>query len=358
MVAPERPPSPSSGRGLLIWHAGRLGRRHVESGRAGRDAFEHALESFRDGFERAIADEREDVGEGLRDSRLILQIGMLLGFVYVGFLSVWVWATRLRGTDRPELCEVKDESHREPDQHEDHQDPEQERRLADRQPRQLALAHDEQRPPPGDPVLVVENGLAADGSSRVIRRAPLGVGVRHGGKSRAGSGRCGSPSASPMKLRIPPPLSPSPSPGRSRMTRAFLMAWLLALTVTSSVVFALSRGDGAAAQLPVPTPAVPAPGVPAPTPVLRIGDTMRVEGAAMGCQVTRRGGRPVIECRRDGTVSGTYGTFMSDRTLKVARFHSSHTAQTVFTARHGGGWRACARTARRSRAAAVSRGCR
>jgi hypothetical protein len=71
------------------------------AGRVG-DAFEHALESFRDGFERAIADEREDVGEGLRDSRLILQIGMLLGFVYVGFLSVWVWATRLRGTDRPE----------------------------------------------------------------------------------------------------------------------------------------------------------------------------------------------------------------------------------------------------------------
>jgi hypothetical protein len=147
------------------------------------------------------------------------------------------------------------------------------------------------------------------------------------------------------------------------MTRAFLMAWLLALTATSSVVFALSRGDGAAAQvpLPVPTPAVPAPGLPAPAvtqTVLRIGDTMRVEGAAMGCQVTRRGGRPVIECRRDGKVSGTYGTFISDRTLKVARFQSSHEAQTVFTARHGGGWRACGRRAQRSRAAAVSRECR
>ena len=147
------------------------------------------------------------------------------------------------------------------------------------------------------------------------------------------------------------------------MTRALLTAWLLALTATSSVVFALSRGDGAAAQvpLPVPTPAVPAPGVPAPAvtqTVLRIGDTIRVEGAAMGCQVTRRGGRPVIECRHDGTLAGTYGTFMSDRTLKVARFHSSRTAQTVFTARHGGGWRACGRTAKRSRAAAVGRGCR
>ena len=147
------------------------------------------------------------------------------------------------------------------------------------------------------------------------------------------------------------------------MTRAFLMAWLLVLTATSSVVFAVSRGDGAAAQVPVPvpTPAVPVPGVPAPTvtqTVLKIGDTIRVEGAAMGCQVTRRGGRPVIECRRNGTLAGTYGTFMSDRTLKVARFHSSHAAQTIFTARHGGRWRACGRTAMRSRAAAVSRGCR
>ena len=149
------------------------------------------------------------------------------------------------------------------------------------------------------------------------------------------------------------------------MTRVFLTAWLLALTATSSIVFVLSRGDGAAAQVPVPvpvpTPAVPVLGVPTPTVtqiVLEIGDTIRVEGAAMGCQVTRRGGRPVIECRRDGKLSGTYGTFMSDRTLKIARFHSSHAAQTVFTARHGGGWRACGRTAKRSRAAAVSRGCR
>jgi hypothetical protein len=56
--------------------------------------------SFRDGFAQVIAEERHDVGEGLRDSRLMLQLGMLLGFVYVGFLSVWFWATRLRPTDR------------------------------------------------------------------------------------------------------------------------------------------------------------------------------------------------------------------------------------------------------------------
>jgi hypothetical protein len=145
------------------------------------------------------------------------------------------------------------------------------------------------------------------------------------------------------------------------MTRAFVMAWLLALTATSAITFALSRSDGAAAQPPVPTPALPVPGVPAPAvtqAVLRVGDTIRVEGAAMGCQVTRRDGRPVIECRRDGTLSGTYGTFMSDRTLKVARFRSSRTAQTILTARHGGAWRACGTKARRSRAAAAAKGCR
>jgi len=145
------------------------------------------------------------------------------------------------------------------------------------------------------------------------------------------------------------------------MTRAFVLAWLLALTATSAITFVLSRSDGAAAQPPVPTPVVPVPGVPVPAvtqAVLRVGDTIRVEGAAMGCQVTRRGGRPVIECRRDGKLSGTYGTFMSDRTLKVARFRSSRTAQTILTARHGGAWRACGTTARRSRAAAVGKGCR
>src|SRR5215218_1162329 len=144
------------------------------------------------------------------------------------------------------------------------------------------------------------------------------------------------------------------------MTRVVLVAWLRALTATSAAVFTFTHSDGAAAQLPVPTPTVPIPGVPAPTTVpqtvLKVGDTLRVEGAAMGCQVTRRGGRPVIECRRDGSLAGTYGTFMSDRGLTVARFRSSSTAQTILTARHGGRWRACVRTVRRSRAAAVGRG--
>jgi hypothetical protein len=111
-----------------------------------------------------------------------------------------------------------------------------------------------------------------------------------------------------------------------------------------------------------PLPALPTPGgalppIPAPTAppyVLRVGDTMQVEGGSLGCQVTRRSGRIVIECRPAGKLRGRYGTFLSDRTATVARFRSSRTAQVVFTARHGAGWRVCG-TPRR---ATASRSCR
>jgi hypothetical protein len=32
----------------------------------------------------------------------MIQIGMALGFLYAAFLSVWFWATRLRGRPGPE----------------------------------------------------------------------------------------------------------------------------------------------------------------------------------------------------------------------------------------------------------------
>lgn len=35
-------------------------------------------------------------GEAARDGRLVMQMGMLLGMVYLAFLTAWVWATRLR----------------------------------------------------------------------------------------------------------------------------------------------------------------------------------------------------------------------------------------------------------------------
>jgi hypothetical protein len=118
----------------------------------------------------------------------------------------------------------------------------------------------------------------------------------------------------------------------------------------------VNRTDGAAAQVPVPVPTqVPPAPVPAPTQyVLKVGESFRVDGAAIGCQVTRRGGRPTIECKRGGPAKGTYGSFFDAKKLTVARFHDSRTAQTILTARHGGGWRACttskaARTAKATR---------
>jgi hypothetical protein len=50
--------------------------------------------SFRDGFERSIRRD-PDGGDGISDSRLFVQIGMALGFVYLAFLTFWFWATRV-----------------------------------------------------------------------------------------------------------------------------------------------------------------------------------------------------------------------------------------------------------------------
>jgi hypothetical protein len=54
------------------------------------------VEPVRDGFEQAIQGPAE-IADEIKDSRLMMQIGMGLGFVYAAFLSVWFWATRMRG---------------------------------------------------------------------------------------------------------------------------------------------------------------------------------------------------------------------------------------------------------------------
>jgi hypothetical protein len=82
--------------------------------------------------------------------------------------------------------------------------------------------------------------------------------------------------------------------------------------------------------------------------VMRVGDTMQVEGAPIGCQVDRRDGRPVIDCRRAGKLAGTYGTFFDEKRVRVARFESSQTARVTYTAKHRGKSRRCADRARRS----------
>jgi hypothetical protein len=77
--------------------AGNGGRRIGHAASEAVGALEGAAESIRDGFGRTIEGRGS---EGLSDSRLFVQIGMALGFVYLAFLTFWFWATRV--VRRPE----------------------------------------------------------------------------------------------------------------------------------------------------------------------------------------------------------------------------------------------------------------
>ena len=132
------------------------------------------------------------------------------------------------------------------------------------------------------------------------------------------------------------------------------MAGLLSLPAFTATALA-SPAQIAPGATPVPLPGTP----PVPGAVqraLNVGDSFVVPGASIGCQVTRRGSAVFVECRRAGKVKGTYGTIISSRTVRVARFRSSRTAQVILTAKHGGKWRACGAAASAARAAAG--GCR
>src|SRR6187431_2765974 len=76
-----------------------------------------------------------------------------------------------------------------------------------------------------------------------------------------------------------------------RMRAATLTA--VAALAAGGGLSAAVLGGGASAQVPGDAPA-------ATTVALRAGDAMVVEGAPIGCQVIRRGGRLVIDCRRLG----------------------------------------------------------
>jgi hypothetical protein len=58
---------------------------------------EDIANDIRDGFLRGVSGSEDD---GASDTRLLMQIGMLLGSAYLAFLTVWFWATRLRWNPR------------------------------------------------------------------------------------------------------------------------------------------------------------------------------------------------------------------------------------------------------------------
>jgi hypothetical protein len=139
---------------------------------------------------------------------------------------------------------------------------------------------------------------------------------------------------------------------------AVLLVAAVAVTTTALARPGQQPADPVPALPPLPTPGGPLPPLPAPAApqyVLKVGDTMRLEDGSIGCQVTRRAGRAVLECRPAGALRGRYGTFVSDRTVTVARFRTSRTAQVVFTARHKRGWRVCGKPSRAARAAGTCR---
>jgi hypothetical protein len=73
----------------------------IEAGGTAVESFgAAAFGSIQDGFERTIGRPTAKAGDALTDSRLLVQIGMLLGMVYLAFLTVWFWATRLRWNPR------------------------------------------------------------------------------------------------------------------------------------------------------------------------------------------------------------------------------------------------------------------
>jgi hypothetical protein len=69
----------------------------------GRQSSGGVIDVIREGFDRGagrVLPVEDGNGEGLRDSRLLAQLGIVLGMVYLAFLTVWFWATRLRWNPR------------------------------------------------------------------------------------------------------------------------------------------------------------------------------------------------------------------------------------------------------------------
>ncbi len=69
------------------------------SERAGSGIVREIVDPLREGFDRAVARPSAEA-EDLKDGRLLVQIGVVLGVIYLAFLTAWFWATRLRWSAR------------------------------------------------------------------------------------------------------------------------------------------------------------------------------------------------------------------------------------------------------------------
>jgi hypothetical protein len=71
----------------------------AQAAEPGQSRAERLLDAVGDGFHDVVdgfAHDGSDGGssDGFKDARLMTQIGMVLGFIYLAFLTVWFWATR------------------------------------------------------------------------------------------------------------------------------------------------------------------------------------------------------------------------------------------------------------------------
>jgi len=65
-----------------------------------------------------------------------------------------------------------------------------------------------------------------------------------------------------------------------------------------------------------------------------VGDIARVTGAPLGCVVRFKDGARAIDCRRIGTLRGSYGTILTKDQVLVVRFSDRSSAKIVFSAHH------------------------
>lgn len=73
------------------------------------------------------------------------------------------------------------------------------------------------------------------------------------------------------------------------------------------------------------------------TTTLSLGDRIRLDQVPVGCRVTRvagQGKQIFLDCRRAGSLKGTYGTYFGASKVLVVRHLDARRAKVVFQARH------------------------
>lgn len=106
------------------------------------------------------------------------------------------------------------------------------------------------------------------------------------------------------------------------------------LLTISIAVTAIAAGGSFAANLAAGVVQTPDTVIEA-----RLGDQIRVVDAPIGCRVVRMrqlGRRVAIDCRRAGSLRGTYGTLFTAREAALVHFESSRSAKRVAVAVHHG----------------------